>query len=140
MQKRTEKSRKFGRLAALLTVLGVSACLAVPASAGADSLASAGAMSLVFSSGQAHEAAGNVAVPVQCVGAGDGFCSGVVTLSHSGHHISTPFSVRAGGTEVLFVPLRLGGHADHPRKVHGVATTVQPLGPATRAKQYLYAR
>jgi hypothetical protein len=97
-------------------------------------------MSLVFSSGQAHEAAGNLAVPVQCLGSGNGFCSGVVTLSRSGHHIGIPFSVRAGGNEVLFVPLRLTGRGDHPRKVHGVATTDQALGPATSAKQYLFAR
>ncbi|MBS1885395.1 MAG: hypothetical protein JSS97_20790 [Actinobacteria bacterium] len=97
-------------------------------------------MTLVFASDSTHEAAGNVAVPVQCLGPDNGFCSGVVTLSRSGHSTSIPFSVRGGGREVLFVPLRLGGRADHPRRVHGVATTDQALGPATSAKQFLYAR
>jgi hypothetical protein len=140
MQKRTEKSRKFGRISTLVGALGIAACLTVPAAAGADASASANAMSLVFASGQAHQAAGNVAVPVQCLGSGDGFCSGVVTLSRSGHSISIPFSVRGGGNEVLFVPLRVSGHGNHPRKVHGVATTDQALGPATSAKQFLYTR
>jgi hypothetical protein len=137
MLKRTEKSRKLRRISAVLGAVGIAACLSVPASAGASS-SDAGAMSLVFASGQTHEAAGNVAVPVQCLGSGDGFCSGVVTLSRSGHSISIPFSVRGGGHEVLFVPLRVSGHGDHPRRVHGVAATDQALGPATRAKQFLY--
>lgn len=140
MQMRVGKTRNFRRISTLIGALGVAACLAIPASAGAEASASSGAMALVFASGEAHEAAGNVAVPVRCLGPGTGFCSGVVTLSRSGHGISIPFSVRGGGREVLFVPLRLGGRGHHPRRVHGVATTDQALGPVTSTRQFLYAR
>jgi hypothetical protein len=125
-------------LLALLCVLGVASCVALPASAGADSAGAIGGMTLVFAGSKAQNEAGNVAVPVTCLGDGHEFCSGEVTLSHQGHHISIPFSVRGGGREVLFVPLRLHT-VRHPRRVHGVATTIQPRGPATSAKQFLYA-
>lgn len=126
-------------LTAALAVLGLAGALALPATAGADASAIAPGMTLVFAGGKAHNVADNVAVPVECLGEGHGFCSGVVTLSRSGHRISVPFSVRGGGHEVLFVPLRLGGGKAHPRKVHGVATTVQPQGPAASTKEFLYA-
>ncbi|HEY2055831.1 MAG TPA: hypothetical protein VGH14_18010 [Solirubrobacterales bacterium] len=96
-------------------------------------------MSLVFASGNAKSVADNVVVPVQCLGNGRGFCSGNVTFSRNGHHISIPFSVRGGGRDVLFVPLSLGGKASHPRRVHGVAITTQPLGPATSTQEFLFA-
>ena len=95
-------------------------------------------MTLVFTNGKARNVADNLAVPVECVG-GDGFCSGEVTLSHRGHHISIPFSVQGGKHEVLFVPLRVRPAKSHPRKVHGVASTIQPRGPATSTKEFLYA-
>lgn len=139
MQKRTKSSRDVAKgLAALLCVVGIGSALVIPAGAGATSSIAEG-MSLVFSAGKTRSVADNVAVPVECVGDSHGFCSGNVTLSRNGHRISIPFSVRGGGHEVLFVPLALGGHANHPRKVHGVATTVQPLGPATSTKEFLYA-
>lgn len=139
MQKRTKSSRNVAKgLATLLGVLGVASALVIPATAGAASSITDG-MSLVFSAAKTRSVADNVAVPVECVGDTHGFCSGNVTLSRSGHRISIPFSVQGGSRDVLFVPLSLGGHADHPRKVHGVATTVQPLGPATNTKEFLYA-
>jgi hypothetical protein len=139
MRKRMEKSGKSARgLTALLCVLGVAGVI-LPASAGAESSLSAQGMTLVFAGGNARSIADNVAVPVRCLGAGHGFCSGNVTLSRNGHHISIPFSVQGGGHEVLFVPLALRGEARHARKVHGVATTIQPLGPATSTKEFLYA-
>lgn len=139
-----QKTKKFlgnsvKQLTAAIAVLGLAGALVLPATAGAQS-AAIGGMTLVFSGGNAHSVADNVAVPVECLGEGDGFCSGVVTLSRSGHRISVPFSVRGGSHEVLFVPLRLHGGATHPRKVHGVATTVQPQGPATTTKEFLYAK
>lgn len=139
MRNRIKKSGGTAKgLMTLLCVLGVASAAVIPAAAAADS-ATAGGMSLVFATGKARNVAGNVAVPVTCVGEGHGFCSGVVALSHQGHRISIPFSVRAGGHELLFVPLRLHA-AKHPRRVHGVATTVQPRGPATNTKEFLYAR
>ncbi|MBS1888329.1 MAG: hypothetical protein JSU06_14185 [Actinobacteria bacterium] len=138
MRKGIEMSGKVGRgLAAALCVLGVGGA-SIPAFAGAQGPAGA-EMTLVFASGKTRSVAGSVAVPVRCLGEGDRFCSGQVTLSRNGHHTSIPFSVRGGGEEVLFVPLRLAGGKGHPRKVHGVATTVQPLGPATRTQEFLYA-
>lgn len=125
-------------LALLLSAIGLLAAAFVPATAGADSAVSQG-MSLVFATGKAKSVADNVAVPVRCLGSGNGFCSGNVTLSRNGHRTSIPFSVRAGGQDVLFVPLALGDGAKHPRKVHGVATTVQPLGPATSSRTFLLA-
>jgi hypothetical protein len=139
MQKRTKNFGSRGRrLAALFSVLGIAACMAIPASAGAGASLSAPGMSLAFASGKARNVADNVAVPVQCVGGGRGFCSGVVTLSRKGHRIAIPFSVRGGSREVLFVPLRLGPGTSRSRKVYGVATTVQPLGPPTSTKEFLY--
>jgi hypothetical protein len=125
--------------ATLLCALGVAGSMAIPASAGADSSASAG-MALVFGGGRARNIVDNVAVPVRCLGGAGGFCSGVVTLSRNGRHTTIPFSVRGGGHEFLFVPLRVGNSKDHPRKVRGVASTVQPLGPPTSTAQYFYAR
>lgn len=122
----------------LLCAVGVASAVILPAASSAESPISQG-MSLVFASGKTKSVAGDVVVPVQCIGDGPGFCSGNVTLSRNGHHISIPFSVRGGGHDVLFVPLSLGGKASHPRKVHGVAVTAQPLGPATSTKEFLLA-
>jgi hypothetical protein len=141
MQEGTKKLGNVGRrLGALGAVLAVAGCVVIPASAGADGSLAAPGMTLVFASGKTRSIADNVSVPVSCVGAGHGFCSGTITLSRKGHHTSIPFSVRGGGHEVLFVPLRLGaGKSHHAKKVHGVATTVQPLGPPTSTKEFLSA-
>jgi hypothetical protein len=127
------------RALALVSVLAIAAAVALPASAGADTSLSSG-LSLVFAGGKAHAITDNVAVPVECVGAGDGFCSGQVTLSHNGHRVTIPVSVPGGGQEVLIVPLSVGSTKSHPRKVHGVATTTEPLGHPVSIKEYLYAR
>jgi hypothetical protein len=138
----SEGSKNLGksgrRLATLLPLLAIAGAIAIPPSAGADAPFSSG-LSLVFAGGKARAVADNVAVPVECVGSGDGFCSGEVTLSREGHRISIPVSVRGGGREVLFVPLRVGSTKRHPRKVHGVVTTVQPLGPPTSTREFLNA-
>ncbi len=123
------------KLTAAAAVLGLVGAIAIPATAGADSLASG--MSLVFANGKTHAVAGNVAVPVECLGE-NGFCSGNVTLSRAGHRVSIPFSVEGGGKETLYVPLRLEGRS-HAKKVHGVATTVQPQGSPTSNKEFLVA-
>jgi hypothetical protein len=141
MQRKTKNSGGAGRrLALFLAVSGIAAAMIIPPSAGAGGFVSAADMTLVFAGSNANTVADNVAVPVKCLGDNGGFCSGEVTLSRSGHHISIPFSVHGGGEEVLFVPLRVHGRRTHPRKVHGVATTVQPRGPATSTKTFLYAK
>lgn len=138
-----ERTKNLGnvskRLTALLSFLVILSGVAIPASAAAEPSFPAPGLTLVFAGGKARNVADNVAVPVRCVGSGRGFCSGVVTLSREGHRISIPFSVSGGGHELLFVPLRLGPGKSHPRKVHGVATTDQPLGPPTSTREFLYA-
>jgi hypothetical protein len=123
------------KLTAAVAVVGLVGALVIPAAAGADSISSS---SLVFANGKTQAVAGNVAVPVECVGSGVGFCSGNITLSRSGHRVSVPFSVANGGKETVYVPLRVTGKA-HAKKVHGVATTVQPQGAPTSTKEFLYA-
>lgn len=140
MQKGTNIfSKASRRAAAVFSLLAITAAVALPASAGADGSFSSG-LSLVFAGGRAHAVADNVAVPLECVGSGSGFCSGEVTLSYNGHRISAPVSVRGGGHDVLFVPLSVGSTTRHSRKVHGVATTTEPLGQPVSIKEYLYAR
>jgi hypothetical protein len=138
-----QKTMKFlgnsaKRVVAVVPVLAIVAAVAIPASAGAESSFSSG-LSLVFAGGKAHAVADNVAVPVECVGSGSGYCSGEVTLSRKGHRISIPVSVRGGGQEVVMVPLRVGSTKSHPRKVHGVAVTTEPLGGPVTTAEYLYA-
>jgi hypothetical protein len=124
------------KLTSAVAVVGLVGALALPAAAGADSIASGS--SLVFANGKTEAVAGNVAVPVECLGSGTGFCSGNITLSRSGHRVSIPFSVENGSKETVYVPLHVTGKA-HAKKVHGVATTVQPQGAPTSTKEFLYA-
>jgi hypothetical protein len=137
MANRTGRSTQV--LAVLGCALGAASFMAIPVSAGADSAISPSATTLVFANNDAHSVSDNVAVSVECLGEAHGFCSGVVSLSRAGHRISIPFSVRGGGHESLFVPLRLETGKSQPRKVHGVATTIQALGPPTSTKEFLYA-
>ncbi len=140
MRKSMEFLGNYGRRAlAVVPVLAIAAAIVLPASAGADASLASG-LNLVFAGGKAHAISNNVAVPVECVGAGEGFCSGQVTLSHDGHRITVPVSVRGGGHEVVIVPLRVGSTKAHARKVHGVATTTEPLGHPVSIKEYLYAK
>lgn len=139
MRKKSGHPTKTRKLMVACAVLGLAGALLLPTAAGANPSAISPGMTLVFTAGKVHNVADNVAVPVQCMGEGTGFCSGVVTLSRSGRRVSVPFSVRGGGHEVLFLPLVVSGTKTHARKVHGVATTVQPRGPATSTKEFLYA-
>jgi hypothetical protein len=116
--------------------LALGAAAAIPASAPAASAGAATGETLVFGATPAHIDGKLVVVPVECLGAGRGLCSGVVTLSWDGHRSTEPFSVRGGAREVLFVPLRIG--AARPRKVRGLATTDQSPGPPRNSKAVLY--
>ncbi len=96
-------------------------------------------MSLVFTTGAAREVAGNLAVPVRCLGESTDLCSGVLTLSGSGRKASIPFSVQGGSGESIYVPLRLeGGH--RAQKVIAVAGTAQPIGPPASVSEVLTIR
>jgi hypothetical protein len=122
-------------LAGLLFTFALSTGVAAPASAFAEEPVSSPGMELFFAGEYVKSAGGQVVVSVTCVGKGPGFCAGVVTLSSRGHHQTVPFSVRRGTRESLFVPFRLEG----ARKVRGVATTDQRLGPPSSTETFLYA-
>jgi hypothetical protein len=126
-----------GRLAATIGVIGIAACVALPAAVTAAP--SSESVSLVFTTGTAREVAGNLAVPVRCLGESTGFCSGVLTLSGGGHKTSIPFSVQGGSGESIFVPLRLEGKAKS-QKVIAVAGTAQPIGPPANVTEVLSVR
>ncbi|OJU81222.1 MAG: hypothetical protein BGO11_21360 [Solirubrobacterales bacterium 70-9] len=132
--------RANNRYGHILGILTVATAIAVSAIAASGAWSAPSDMSLVFDGEQAHLVAGNVAVPVHCSGDSAGFCTGSVTLSHGGKYTTIPFSVQGGRDDSLIVPLALGAGTKHPRKVHGIATTVQPRGPATSSKEILYAR
>jgi hypothetical protein len=125
------------RFAAGIGALGIVACVALPA--GAAAAPPSETVSLVFSTGTARQVAGNLAVPVRCVGGSTDFCSGVLTLSGSGHKTSIPFSVQGGSGESIFVPLRLEGKAKS-QKVIAVAGTAQPGGPPANITEVLSVR
>jgi hypothetical protein len=125
------------RFAAAFGVLGIVACAALPT--GAAAALPSESVSLVFSTGTARQAAGNLAVPVRCLGESTDFCSGVLTLSGGGHKSSIPFSVQGGSGESIFVPLRLEGNGKS-RKVIAVAGTAQPGGPPANVTEVLSVR
>jgi hypothetical protein len=126
-----------GRLAATIGVVGIAACVALPAAVAAAPPSES--VSLVFTTGTAREVAGNLAVPVRCLGESTDFCSGVLTLSGSGRKVSIPFSVQGGSGESIYVPLHLeGGRRAH--KVIAVAGTAQPIGPPASVSEVLSVR
>jgi hypothetical protein len=126
-----------GRLAATIGALGIAACASVPAIAAAAPPSES--VSLVFTTGTAREVAGNLAVPVSCLGESTDFCSGVLTLTGGGRKVSIPFSVQGGSGESIYVPLRLeGGH--RAQKVIAVAGTAQPGGPPASVTEVLSIR
>jgi hypothetical protein len=94
---------------------------------------------LVFAGDTARSLAGEVAVPVECLGESRGFCSGTVTLSRAGRHRTIPFSTRGGGRESLLVPFP-DADVGTALKLRATATTSQPLGSPTSREAYLYAR
>jgi len=116
----------------LATGLGL---VAVPAPAGAEPPAYAPV--LAFAGDTARVVAGQVAVPVECLGEASGFCSGTVTLSRAGKRAVTQFALRGGARESLFVPLPLG--TSHPTKVSATLSTAG-RGEATNTKSLLFIR
>jgi hypothetical protein len=125
------------RFAATIGALGIAACVALPSAATAAPPSET--VSLVFATGTAREVAGNLAVPVHCIGASTDFCSGVLTLAGGGRKASIPFSVPAGSGESIFVPLRLEGRR-RSQKVVAVAGTAQPIGPPDNVSEVLSIR
>ncbi|MFT3864508.1 MAG: hypothetical protein QM729_09570 [Solirubrobacterales bacterium] len=128
---------KLGRKPILLAALALAGLGAIPAQAGAVAPAAIPGMRLVFAEAPAHNYGNQVAVRVECLGAEGGFCSGTVTLSRAGQKASVPFSVRGGGGETLFVPLRLGSSLRRSAKLFGQASTNQPGSSPTATSSTL---
>jgi hypothetical protein len=125
------KSKKIQTLSALV-VIAALACLAF--AAGTGIAAPTGATELEFAADTAEAAAGQVAVPVECVGEPTGLCSGTLALSWHGKRSVSTFSVIGGSRDTVFVPLAAGRRA----KISAVATTSQSLGPAVVRKATLH--
>jgi hypothetical protein len=126
-----------GRLAATIGAIGIAACVALPA--GAAAAPPTESVSLVFTTGTAHQVAGSLAVPVRCLGKSTDFCSGVLTVSSNGRKVSIPFSVQGGSTDSIYVPNRLEG-GRRTQKVIAVADTAQPGGPPASITEVLFVR
>lgn len=114
--------------------LAIGVCVALPSAAAAATPAES--VNVVFATGTARQLAGNLAVPVRCLGEPTDFCSGVLTLASGGHKVSVPFSVQGGSAESVFVPLRLERES-RLRRVLGVAATAQPGGPPVKVTEVL---
>lgn len=118
------------------TALGILALvLAAPLSGGIAGAAPP-AGELEFAGDTAAYAAGQAAVPVECVDGPTGFCSGTLTLSARDKRSTSTFSVQAGHRETVFVPLP--GDGGRPTKVKATATTIRPLGPAVTRSAILH--
>src|SRR5436190_5144146 len=89
-------------------ILAVLACLAL--TAGGAAASSTTGMELEFSGDTAELAAGQVTVPVECIGESNGFCSGTLTLSFAGRRSVSTFSVQGGHAETVVVPLPAQAH------------------------------
>jgi hypothetical protein len=125
------KSKRLRTLPAL-AVLAVLACLAFAAGTGVA--APTGAAELEFAADTAEAAAGQVAVPVECIGEPAGLCSGTLALSWHGKRAVSTFSVLGGSRDTVLVPLAAGPRA----RLSAVATTSQSLGPAVVRKAILH--
>ena len=123
------------RTSLILAVL-VALVAALLSGAGAAAAPFAGA-ELEFAADSAEYAAGEVAIPVECVGGPTGFCAGDLSVSWRGKKAVSTFSVQGGSRETVLVPLPPAG-GGRPTKLAAVATTTQPLGPAISRRAILH--
>lgn len=121
-------------LSALLLVICLSPA-AAPAVAGAESPAYTPVLAFLTDTARAYP--GEIAVPVECEGARDAFCSGTVTLIREGRHASVPVSIQGGSAENVYVPLRLDPHAPRPVRVSATLITLPPIGGTIATKTIL---
>jgi hypothetical protein len=117
------------------TTIALLACLALWA--GTAAAVPGTGTELEFAGDTAELAAGQIAVPVECVGESTTFCSGTLTLSWHGKRSVSAFSVEGGHDETVIVPLPNKG-VDRRARVAAVATTSQPLGSAVTHKAVLH--
>ena len=131
--KKLRASLALGVLAALITALLTVGIAGGATFAGAE---------LEFAGDTAAQAAGQVEVPVECVGGPTGFCAGTLTLSSHGRRSTSTFSVQGGSSETVAVPLpvesarpagedRRGGNDDAAARPggHPQGNPAPPLGP-----------
>src|ERR1700742_4049432 len=105
------RTKQIRALSALGTI-AILACLAAFAVVGsASATVPATGMELEFAGDTATLAAGQVEVPVECVGESTGFCSGALTLTLHGRRSVSTFSVEGGQDETVFVPLPGAGRS-----------------------------
>jgi hypothetical protein len=126
------KTKKLWVVLPLAILVALVVALATGGSAGAAAFAGA---ELEFAGDTAEYAAGEVGVPVECVGGPTGFCSGTLTISSRGKKSTSTFSVQGGSRETVSVPLPAPGR---PTQVAAPATTTQPLGRAITRKAILH--
>jgi hypothetical protein len=146
MQRRSGKSSMGtpkGRLATLAAVATALAAFALPAAASAETAAefvSGPRTSLGFARDTVRETGAGAVLSVKCNGPRSGVCAGTVSLEIEGQTHKAPFSVMGGHRQSLVVPLGAGATDSRdsgPRRVLGVASTMQPLGPCALTEQVL---
>jgi hypothetical protein len=128
-----ERTKKLPALAALGALALLVAAILSAGTAGGATFAGA---ELEFAGDSGEYAAGQIAVPVECVGGPTGFCSGTLSISWRGKRSVSSFSVQGGSSDTITVPLPAGSHG-RPTKIAAVATTTQPLGTAVTRKAIL---
>jgi len=128
--KRTKKSR-------LSVVLGTLAdSIAALLSTGVAGGATFAGAELEFAGDTAGYEAGQIEVPVECIGGPTGFCSGSLTISWHARRSTSSFSIQGGSHDTISVTLPAGGPG-RPTKIAATATTTQPLGPAVTRRAVL---
>jgi hypothetical protein len=129
--------RALAALTALVATVALAAAFA-PAAASADAATEAvfgPSMSLTFTRANAKVAGSGAVVAVKCEGPAEGTCVGTISLRVGSTTHKAPFSVLGGNKQTVVVPLGDDGEGPAGRRVHAVASTVQPLGaPADRER------
>jgi hypothetical protein len=128
--KKPQGSIALGVLTALIAALLTAGIAGGATFAGAE---------LEFAGDTADQTAGQVEVPVECIGGPTGFCAGTLTLSWHGKRSTSTFSVQGGSSDTVAVPLPAGGSGGRA-KIAAVATTTQALGPAVTRRAILHLR
>jgi hypothetical protein len=128
---------RTGKLRASIVLGGLALLAAALLSGGIAGAAPLAGAELEFAGDTAEFSAGQVAVPVECIGGPTGFCAGTLSIYSQGRKSLSTFSVQGGANETVFVPLSAGTRG-HPARLTAVATTSQPLGPAITRKAILH--
>ncbi len=151
----TGKGAVPGRIAAFVLILSLLAAAAVPQLAAAAEAAPEAApvyetspyepepMVVTFTAKTAKIAGPGAIVSVRCAGSASGSCDGTLSLRLGGAAHKVPYTIAAGETRIVVVPLgevsgRRGGGA--ARTAAAVTRTMQPLGGLVRSSRQLRLR